>query len=223
MLLAGMNADIRVLVLEQGSGLTHDLTLACRRAGIFVLGPVRDVAEAQAAALEMSVDVMVVELSGPSVTVVREAAEVLGGVRILGATDELDPDVGAAVIAAGGTGLLPRTASIAAFVDALRRAAAGELVLPDTHLAALVELVRVQRFDRSEGSKIATLTHREREVLSLLADGRTTGEVAIALSISVMTVQSHVKNVLAKLGVHSKVEAIRSAWRAGAIALPAGA
>jgi two-component system nitrate/nitrite response regulator NarL len=211
MLLAGMNADIRVLVLEQGSGLTHDLTLACRRAGIFVLGPVRDVAEAQAAALEMSVDVMVVELSGPSVTVVREAAEVLGGVRILGATDELDPDVGAAVIAAGGTGLLPRTASIAAFVDALRRAAAGELVLPDTHLAALVELVRVQRFDRSEGSKIATLTHREREV------------VAIALSISVMTVQSHVKNVLAKLGVHSKVEAIRSAWRAGAIALPAGA
>ncbi len=223
MLQAGMNADIRALVLEQGSSFTHDLTLACRRSGIFILGPVRDVAEAQAAALEMSVDVLIVELSGPSVHIIREAADTLGGVRILGATDDLDPDVGAAVIAAGGTGLMPRTTSIATVVDALRRAAAGELILPDTHLAALVELVRVQRFDRSEGSKLATLTHREREVLALLADGRTTGEVAIALSISVMTVQSHVKNVLAKLGVHSKVEAIRSAWRAGAIALPAGA
>ncbi len=223
MLHAGMNADIRALVLEPGSSFTHDLTLACRRSGIFILGPVRDVAEAQAAALEMSVDVLIVELSGPSVHIIREAADTLGGVRILGATDDLDPDVGAAVIAAGGTGLMPRTASIATVVDALRRAAAGELILPDTHLAALVELVRVQRFDRSEGSKLATLTHREREVLALLADGRTTGEVAIALSISVMTVQSHVKNVLAKLGVHSKVEAIRSAWRAGAIALPAGA
>ena len=218
-----MNADIRALVLEQGSSFTHDLTLACRRSGIFILGPVRDVDEAEAAAREMSVDVLIVELAGPSVHIIREAADTLGGVRILGATNDLDPDVGAAVIAAGGTGLMARTTSIATVVDALRRAAAGELVLPDTHLAALVELVRVQRFDRSEGSKLATLTHREREVLALLADGRTTGEVAIALSISVMTVQSHVKNVLAKLGVHSKVEAIRSAWRAGAIALPAGA
>ena len=223
MLHAGMNADIRALVLEQGSSFTHDLTLACRRSGIFILGPVRDVDEAEAAAREMSVDVLIVELAGPSVHIIREAADTLGGVRILGATNDLDPDVGAAVIAAGGTGLMARTTSIATVVDALRRAAAGELVLPDTHLAALVELVRVQRFDRSEGSKLATLTHREREVLALLADGRTTGEVAIALSISVMTVQSHVKNVLAKLGVHSKVEAIRSAWRAGAIALPAGA
>jgi DNA-binding NarL/FixJ family response regulator len=223
MLHAGMNADIRVLVLEQGSSLTHDLTMACRRAGVFVLGPVRDVQEAQIAALEMSVDVLAIELSGASAHTVREAAEALGGVRILAATDDLDPEVGASVIAAGGTGLLPRNGSIATLVDALRRAAAGELVLPDTHLAALVDLVRVQRFDRGDASKLATLTRREREVLALLADGRTTGEVAIALSISVMTVQSHVKNVLAKLGVHSKVEAIRSAWRAGAIALPAGA
>jgi DNA-binding NarL/FixJ family response regulator len=219
----GMNADIRVLVLEQGSSLTHDLTLACRRSGVFILGPVRDVDEAQAAALEMPVDVLVVELSGPSTSVLREASSLLGGVRILVATDDLDPDVGATVISAGGAGLLPRSGSIATLVDALRRAAAGELVLSDTHLAALVEMVRIQRYDRNGGSKVETLTRREREVLALLADGRTTGEVAIALSISVMTVQSHVKNVLAKLGVHSKVEAIRSAWRAGAIALPAGA
>ena len=57
----------------------------------------------------------------------------------------------------------------------------------------------------------------------MLADGRTTQEVADALSISVMTVQSHVKNVLAKLGVHSKVEAIRFAWRSGAISMPVDA
>jgi DNA-binding NarL/FixJ family response regulator len=218
-----MNADIRVLVLEQGSRLTHDLTVACRRSGVFVLGPVRDIAEAQAAAVEMSVDVLVVDLAGPSVTMLREAADTLGGVRVLAATDELDPEVGASVIAAGGTGLLSPSGSIAMTVDSLRRAAAGELVLPDTHLTALVDLVRIQRLDRGDGSKLASLTRREREVLALLADGRTTGEVAVALSISVMTVQSHVKNVLAKLGVHSKVEAIRSAWRAGAIALPAGA
>jgi DNA-binding CsgD family transcriptional regulator len=67
------------------------------------------------------------------------------------------------------------------------------------------------------------LTAREREVLSLLADGTTTAEIASLLSISVPTVQCHVRNTLAKLGAHSRVEAIRAAWRSGAIALPLGA
>jgi NarL family two-component system response regulator LiaR len=83
--------------------------------------------------------------------------------------------------------------------------------------------VRVSKLDRSAGAKVDALTRREREVLALLADGQTTQEVADALSISVMTVQSHVKNVLAKLGVHSKVEAIRFAWRSGALSMPMGA
>jgi DNA-binding NarL/FixJ family response regulator len=221
-----MLADVRVLVMEPGLGLTHDLTLACRHSGVSVLGPVNDLAEAELAAAEVPVDVLVLELTGPSVQPIREAAERLGGVRILVATDEVDPEVGAAVIAAGAAGLIarrldgphPRVVS-----DLLRRAAAGELILPATHLTALVDLVRVSKFDQSAGQKIDALTRREREVLALLADGQTTQEVADALSISVMTVQSHVKNVLAKLGVHSKVEAIRFAWRSGALSMPMGA
>jgi DNA-binding CsgD family transcriptional regulator len=105
----------------------------------------------------------------------------------------------------------------------LRRAAAGELILPASHLAALVDLVRVSRLEPNDGARLEALTRREREVLALLADGHTTQEVSDALSISVMTVQSHVKNVLAKLGVHSKVEAIRFAWRSGALTMPASA
>ena len=110
-----------------------------------------------------------------------------------------------------------------AVADTLRRAAAGELILPDSHLASLVELVRAAHLERGDGNRISTLTRREHEVLALLADGRTTLEVSQALSISVMTVQCHVKNVLSKLGVHSKVEAIRFAWRSGALAMPVGA
>jgi DNA-binding NarL/FixJ family response regulator len=165
--------------------------------------------------------VLVVELTGTSIQTLRDAALVLDGVRILGVTNDLDPEVGAAVIAAGA-GLMQRSTDERTVPDVVRRAAAGELILPAPHLAALVELVHASRFDH-EGSRTDTLTPREREVLALLADGRSTQEVAQALSISVMTVQSHVKNVLAKLGVHSKVEAIRYAWRSGAISMPVGA
>ncbi len=217
-----MDADVRVVVLERGLGLTHDLTLACRHSGVSVLGPVRDVEEARIAATDVPVDVLVVELAGPSVQVLRDAVTALGGVRVLAVAEELDPEVGAAVIAAGAAGLMERSNDERTVPDTLRRCAAGELILPAAHLAALVELVRVSRFER-EASRIEALTRREREVLALLADGHTTNEVADALSISVMTVQSHVKNVLAKLGVHSKVEAIRYAWKSGAISMPVGA
>jgi len=216
----GMNVDVRVLVLERGLGLTHDFTMACRHSGVSVLGPVRDVAEAQIAASDVPVDVLVVELAGPSVQILRDAVAALGGVRILAVAEDLDPEVGASVIATGAAGLMERSDDERAVPDTLRRAAAGELILPASHLAALVELVRTSRFDRDGGSRIDALTRREREVLALLADGRTTLEVAEALSISVMTVQSHVKNVLAKLGVHSKVEAIRYAWSSGALTMP---
>ena len=215
-----MDANVRVLVLERGLGLTHDFTMACRHSGVSVLGPVRNVAEAQIAASDVPVDVLVVELAGPSVQILRDASAALGGARVLAVTDELDPEVGAAVIAAGAAGLMERSDDERIVPDALRRAAAGELILPTAHLVALVELVRAARLDRDGGTRIEALTRREREVLALLADGHTTLEVADALSISVMTVQSHVKNVLAKLGVHSKVEAIRYAWRSGALPMP---
>jgi two-component system, NarL family, response regulator DevR len=221
--IVGMNADVRVLVLERGLGLTHELSLACRHSGVSVLGPVRDVSEAGATVADLPVDVLVIELAGPSIHVVGDAAAALGGVRILAVSEELDPELGASVIAAGAAGLMARSTHERAVPDLLRRAASGELILPATHLAALVDQVRVSSVDANDGARIDSLTRREREVLALLADGHTTQDVSDALSISVMTVQSHVKNVLAKLGVHSKVEAIRFAWRSGALTMPASA
>ena len=62
---------------------------------------------------------------------------------------------------------------------------------------------------------IERLTVREREVLGALARGGSTVDVADEYGISRLTVQSHVKSILAKLGVHSKVEAVTLAWRHG--------
>ncbi len=77
--------------------------------------------------------------------------------------------------------------------------------------------------ERSIADLLGSLTPREIEVLELLAAGSSTHEIASSLGISATTVQSHVKNLLAKLGVHSKVEAVRLAWRSGAVATPVGA
>jgi two-component system nitrate/nitrite response regulator NarL len=80
--------------------------------------------------------------------------------------------------------------------------------------------VVVRRLDRrgpdvSNADRLASLTNRENEILLALCDGRSTNEAADTFGISRMTVQSHVKNILAKLGVHSKIEAVTLAWRHG--------
>ena len=111
--------------------------------------------------------------------------------------------------------MLPTERDPAQLVAAFRRALAGELVLPVAELPSLIDRLWQARARRSEHALLASLTPREREILSALADGATTSELAHELGISPATVQTHVKNVLSKLGVHSKVEAVGTAWRTG--------
>ena len=101
-------------------------------------------------------------------------------------------------------------------MNVVRRAASGEIVMADDELPIVLDELRMGR----EPAMIAELalrrlTARETEILRALASGETTGEIADDLRISPLTVQSHVKSILAKLGVHSKIEAVTMAWRFG--------
>jgi DNA-binding NarL/FixJ family response regulator len=96
-------------------------------------------------------------------------------------------------------------------VDAVRRVHAGEPVFSATDLSRLVRQLR------GDGGIGADLTGREREVLQLLAQGATTEALADRLYISKHTARSHVRNILAKLGAHSKLEAVSMALRAGLV------
>lgn len=106
---------------------------------------------------------------------------------------------------------------------------AGLLVGADDYAAESMDadefVARVRRLiDRTRRNGNATvdlrrlvmLTDRERQVLGLIAEGRSQKQVASALGISVKTVGAHVQNLLTKLGVHSRVEAVALAVRAGA-------
>src|SRR5439155_7721050 len=149
--------------------------------------------------------VIVVDLErdgGHGLGTLVEVSEAVHDVRVIAATTEQDPELGSAIVTAGASGLLPSWGDPAEMEDAIRRAVAGELVLPDDHLSSLVDRLRTVRAGVAEAANLGSLTARELEVIRLLSDGRTTVEIAALLGISPMTVQSHVKNVLAKLRVH---------------------
>jgi DNA-binding NarL/FixJ family response regulator len=71
-------------------------------------------------------------------------------------------------------------------------------------------------------TRLSTLTAREREVLTLVAEGQSQKQIATTLGISVKTVGAHVQNLLSKLGLHSRVEAVALVVRAGAASPPVG-
>jgi DNA-binding NarL/FixJ family response regulator len=218
-----MEDRIRVSVVDDHIRLVESLRLAWGRGSrLRVLGPFVP----GVAALRAAPDVIVVDLErddGHGLGALVEVCDAVHDVRVIAATTERDPELGSAIVTAGASGLLPSWGDPAEMEDAIRRAVAGELVLPDDHLCSLVDRLRAVRTRATEAANLGSLTARELEVLGLLSDGRSTVEIAALLGISPMTVQSHVKNVLAKLGVHSKVEAVRLAWRFGAIAMPASA
>lgn len=208
--------DIGVLAVG-GVGLAQELLLACRRrTGIRILGPVPGADEAFDAVRLMPVDLAVVDVDrdgGPEA--LQTLHRSLPDLRIVAASAAADPERAGASLASGASGLLDRGGAGIELVDAIRRAAAGEVVLADTHLRAVVAAIHDRRTATADHERLRSLTARERQVLALLTEGADTREMAASLGVSPATVQAHVKSVLRKFGVHSKVEAVRVAWRVG--------
>jgi DNA-binding NarL/FixJ family response regulator len=105
-------------------------------------------------------------------------------------------------------------------MSAAKAAAEGEVLIDPTMLARILHQVTKEREEQREVlARFATLTEREREILRHVAQGRRNDDIAAALFISPQTVQTHVRNVLGKLDVHSKLEAVALAVRHGQIEL----
>jgi RNA polymerase sigma factor (sigma-70 family) len=124
----------------------------------------------------------------------------------------------ARAVDAGASGFLRKTEGVDEFLGAVKAAAAGEILVDRDTLARLLPEMMREKEAREEAEKLLDrLTPREREILELSAQGFRTAEVAGRLSISPQTAQTHVRNILAKLRVHSKLQAVAFAVRSGAI------
>jgi DNA-binding NarL/FixJ family response regulator len=163
-------------------------------------------------------DVVLMDLDLPGldgIQATRRIRELSPSAKVVVLTALEDPEVIADALAAGACGYVPKTRAVDELMDVVRRAAAGELVMPERDLAPVLAQLRNANA-RPEGELLLRrLTPRETEILRALAAGETTSQVAEQLGISALTVQSHVKSILAKLGVHSKIEAVTLAWRFG--------
>jgi DNA-binding NarL/FixJ family response regulator len=121
---------------------------------------------------------------------------------------------------AGASGFLLKDAPTADVVEAVRAVAAGDAVLSPAITRQLLDQVarRLPAPVSQAPENLTQLTEREREVLRMLAAGLTNAEIAAALVVSEATVKSHVSNLLGKLGLRDRVQAVIYAYETRLIA-----
>ena len=148
----------------------------------------------------------------------RRIKEISPSTKVVVMTAHQDERLLVEAVEAGASGFLRKTEGVDELLAALKAAAAGEILIDPAALARLLPLMAREREIRHEAAqKLAALSDRERQILRMLSEGLRNDDIAELLSISPQTVQTHVRNVLGKLGVHSKLEAVAFAVRNGAI------
>jgi two-component system nitrate/nitrite response regulator NarL len=125
---------------------------------------------------------------------------------ILLTMSDSEVDLGNA-IRAGVRGYLLKDMAPEEVVDAIRRVAAGELVVAPTMTVKMIDMLRGDQPGQEPKNSLKLLTEREREILQLLSRGESNKAIALTLSISYDTVKQHVRHILNKLNLSSRVKA----------------
>jgi len=164
-------------------------------------------------------DVEMDEMNG--IVATREIVQTVPGVKVVMLTANADQATILDAMESGAVGYLTKDkALIDDVVDAVRRAHAGEIMLPTALIGRLITSLATRRREQVERQDlIERLTAREREILHLIAEGADNKTIADRLVVSPHTVRTHVQNLLAKLGAHSKLEALTIAARRGLVEL----
>jgi DNA-binding NarL/FixJ family response regulator len=207
---------IRVLLVDDHQLLTGSLAqMLAREPDIEVVGQAGTVADAKAFARER-LDVVLMDYRLPDGTGAEATRAIKArwpSARVVMLTALNDDETVLESIQAGADGYLTKDRAVDDVVGAVRAAHAGETLLPRSVIMGIAQRVAAARDRTIERRPIEPLTPRELEVLRALTEGLSTQEISERLFIAPNTLRTHVQNIMGKLRVHSKLEAVAFALR----------
>jgi two-component system, NarL family, response regulator LiaR len=206
---------IRVLIVDDPSVVREGLRMFLGRdPELEVVGEAADGAEAVELARHLRPDVVLMDLLMPVMDGIAATAAIhndMPDTEVIALTSVLESDLVIRAVKAGAIFLLKDTQA-AELRKAIKAAAAGQVQLSPQASAYLLRKVQAPTMSES-------LTEREMEVLRLLAQGQSNKDIARQLQVVEDTVKTHVRHILAKLGVQSRTQAVLSAARLGLVPL----
>lgn len=210
-------SKIRVLIVDDHAILREGIhALLALQDDIEIVGEAADGREAVDKARQLEPDVILMDVAMPlmdGLEATRRIRKENPKAKILILTQYDNKEYVLSSIKSGASGCVPKRAVASELVSAIRAVHRGDSFLYPSVTKFLVE----DYLQRVEEDPYDRLTAREREVLKLVAEGRTNREIAGLLSVSVKTVLGHRTNLMEKLGIHNRTELIKYAIRKGLI------
>jgi DNA-binding NarL/FixJ family response regulator len=206
---------IRVLVVDDHRAVADAIALAIGGANDLVcVGTAHHVEDAFALTEQLEPDVVVMDVrlgDGDGVELTARLTRRFPALRVVILTAVVDHGLLQRAADAGASGIFPKDGSLADVLSAVRSASVDNLVVHPSLLRRLAK-------GPTQGSRPAlSLTAREQDVLTLMADGRDSAQIARHLGISLLTCRGYVKSLLTKLDAHSQLEAVVVATRLGLV------
>lgn len=217
--------EIRVVIADDHRAFGEALQIALdKEHDLTVIEVVDGGQEAVRTAADEAPDVVLLDLRMPDIDGIEAARRIRdqGGtsavVIVSGQRDDLAL---ARAIQAGARGVIDKAASLSEVADAIRMAHRGEPLHRPAEVNRALQTARARSdADKDLQRRMDRLTPRELQVLAAMAAGATSATIAEELGMSPHTVRTHSQNILTKLGVHSKTDAVIAAIRMGKVTPP---
>jgi two-component system nitrate/nitrite response regulator NarL len=217
------DGPIRVLLVEDHASFRQALAFMLEREpGFEVAEQVGSLAEARMLDWETleNVEVAIVDLAlpdGDGLDLIEDFSSRPRTMTLV-LSASLEPGRFARAVEAGASGVLHKSTPIKDIVEAVRKLRAGEALLSPAEVVEMLRLVgRERQEEHAARQAVERLTPREKEVLQALAEGLESREIAEKLNVTVETERTHMVNILHKLGVHSRLQALVFAARHGVV------
>lgn len=211
-----MSSKIRVLLVDDHTILRRGLrAILGSQEDMEVVGEAQNGREAVDEASRVKPDIILMDIAMPDlngVEATRQICQEQNGARIIALTMHRDAVYVREILRAGARGYLLKDSEDAELVRAIRLVAKGEAYLSPSISDAVLSDYR-----RHVSNPLDVLTSREREVLTMVAEGKTNKEIANELKLSVYTIESHRGSLMEKLNLHNTGDMVRFAIRNGLV------
>jgi len=213
---------IKILLADDHQIVREGLNaILAKHPDLKVVGEAADGRTAVRLARDLAPDVVIIDIGMPDLNGIEATRQIVAevpGVKVIALSMHADKQFVSGMLKAGAAGYLLKYCASEELLQAIQTVRANRVYLsPD--LVGLVVEDYVQQLEGRDASAFKVLTPREREVLQLLAEGRTTREIAARLHVSVKTIEVHRKQMMDKLGLQSLAELIKYAIREGLTSL----
>ena len=219
-----LTTPISVVLVDDHRILTDALTVAIgNEPGLQVVGVANSCATGRELFSHTCPDVILLDVSlpdGDGLSLIPEIRALCPQAHILVLTSFADEKTLLRALEFGINGFLAKSRPLSEIMLGIRQAVDGEIVMPTSLLLSLLAHTPKGRAGSQARQDYEQLTPREKEILTLLAQGKSGPAIADELNIAPLTVRTHIRNLLDKLGVHSRLEAVTYALHNGLIEPP---